>query len=401
MQLMRFILAISVVLCVVVSAAVSIGRSRTYPAATALGVQHTVAVDNHIDLFYGLVYPKRSPTGITPIRFEDETTYPSPDGRTVARISCLPMGFDYTCQLTIGTTGDYVSLPDEVRPFYTYRWSPDGDRFYFAPYTSSQSGDKLQVYDLTTQRVTTLGDAPIKRFTCMPQGHWCTVVYDADAGYSRYRLDLTTGDLRVIADEVNLFYHDQWLRQTPHLIFERQVGERSELVLYHPDADTARVLFDLSEGRIQQFWIQDRQEAWLAVRTDLHANELHLVSIHDDEAVPTAALQTAFQLEVNTWSPVEPAVLFTAQVAFGDVTNYYLAAPHMEAAIQLTDFDQRYRTTTAWSPDGKWIAITAFPESRFGRKSIYVVPSDGSRPPRQIRLPAAYNAGDIVWSSGG
>ena len=62
-------------------------------------------------------------------------------------------------------------------------------------------------------------------------------------------------------------------------------------------------------------------------------------------------------------------------------------------AVRLTDYEG-FEAQPIWSPDGKWIAFTA---ERFGNYDIYIIPSDGSAPPKRLTYFYGYER-LLFWS---
>ena len=357
--------------------------------------------------------------------FEGKEAYYSPSGAHLAFVRGPGLWYRKGYR---GSSNDdiWLSNADGTNPrkFTAYdgqdttpMWSPDGKKMYYV----SDVGQKSGAANIVVQDVDVAATNPavgaakpltnhqeefVRRARMSGNGEW--IVYEC--GADLWVTNAKSGQSRKLAIEVHADDKSNTERTTTYTRdateFALSPDEAHAVIVIHGELFLTKVPAGGKSTRLTDSPAYDHSPSWspdgkrvLFASDRSGVEELYLLDADDTEH-PEIVKAHKFKVTRLTNSPDEPTgAMFSPK---GDLITFLRAGKlwsmkpdgtDVKAIIsdlQVMDYD--------WSPDGKYI-VYARQDGSFASE-IYIVPSDGSAPAKNVSRYSTFN-GDVTWSNTG
>lgn len=298
-------------------------------------------------------------------------------------------------------------------------WSPDGKRMYYVSELLGPRGcANIVAQDLTPGLVEPIADGSprsitqhqddsVRRARISSNGEW--IIYECGADV--WIVGTKPGSSpRKLAVEVHADDKANTEKTTTHTKgateYALSPDEEHAVIVVHGELFLTSVKGSAKTTRLTESPAFDHGVSWspdgkklLFASDRTGVEDLYLLE-PDDPEHPELTKAHLFKIKPLTATrAAESAATFSPKgdkIAFLRSGQLWLMnadgtrATPLIADQQVNDYD--------WSPDGKWIAFARM-DGSFASE-LYVVPTDGSEPPRNVTRYATYN-GDVTWSKTG
>ncbi|UCG60068.1 MAG: PDZ domain-containing protein [Phycisphaerales bacterium] len=214
--------------------------------------------------------------------------------------------------------------------------------------------DDIWIYDFETKKIENITDSPAQDIIPMWRDDQIFFLSDRDEN-----------------KRMNLFVYNVRSKKT------KKLTDFTDFDIKFPSLGSRAIVFE-NGGYIYRYDIESEECAKVNIRIqeDLHGGRGGIVSVADKVS----------NYEI---APDGKRALFGAR---GDV----FTVPAKNGAVRnLTNSPGVHDRDSKWSPDGRWIAYVS---DASGEDEIYIVPQDGSGPPKQITDNAETYKYRIEWS---
>ncbi len=289
-------------------------------------------------------------------------------------------------------------------------WSPDGRKLF---YVSEQLGNQANIIcqELNSagqpegkQRLlTNHKEDSVRRARISGNGEW--IVYEC--GCDLWLVSTRDGQSRKLAIEVHA---DEKSNSDKLITYTKDITEYSlspddnyvafvvhgELFLMSARGGKATRLTDSSAVEHGISWSPDGKSILFAA--DRNGQEDLYLLLPDDPEHPELTKAHRFKTKQLTNTPeAEISATFSPdgnRIVFMRAGKLWTMKPDGTNAKVLVDQQQVFDYD--WSPDGKWLVYSR--SDGFFASELYIIPSDGSQPARNITRYATFN-GDVSWNN--
>lgn len=361
--------------------------------------------------------------------FEGKEAYLSPSGEQVAFVrgsgTWYRKGYRGSSNDDIWIAGIDGSSPRPLTDFAgqdtSPMWAPDGQAIYYVSEKLAQPGcANIVCQNLAPgfaaphhteplavgapRAVTDHHDDSVRRARISANGDWIIYECGADVWIVGTKPGSTP---RKLAVEVHADDKSNTEQTTTHTKgateYAFSPSEEHVVVVIHGELFLSAVKGAARTTRLTESPAYDHGVSWapdgksLLFASDRNGVEDLYRLESDDPEQPELTKAHLFKVQqLTSTRDAESAATFSPKgdrIAFLRAGKLWLMQPDGTQATVLVD-DQRVNDYD-WSPNGKWIAFTRL-DGSFASE-VYVVPTDGSAPPRNVSRYATYN-GDVSWS---
>ena len=355
--------------------------------------------------------------------YEGKEAYFSPDGAHLAFVrgpgTWYRRGYRGSANDDVWVAHADGSSPRRITNFEgqdtSPAWSADGRKLYYVTDRLAKPGcANLVVQDLAAdltpsgspRAVTNHADESVRRARISANGE--RVVYEC--GADLWVISTKGGSPRKLAIEVHA---DDKSNTERTVTFTRDAtefalssDENHAVLVVHGELVLTKLIGTGKTTRLTDHPAFDHAPNWapdgkkILFASDRSGVEDLYVLEADDPETPDLTKAARFKVTRLTDSPAEESSASFApkgdRIAFLRSGQLWIMNPDGTNAKTLVAFPKV--TSFDWSPDGTWIVFSRM-DGSFASE-VYIVPADGSDPPKNVTRYATYN-GDVSWSEAG
>lgn len=271
-------------------------------------------------------------------------------------------------------------------------WSANTRFLYFLAFTAKNRDHlTLYQYEAWQQTAQPLLEGPIRELICYQSDDWCLVmklhsVVLGQERYSTYLLDKNSGDLWLISQDTLGQIRSWWQADQSSFIYSLQLSDtRIALHSYDVKTHVDNLITELAVHNLSvPQWSPDHH--WLAILGSVGEQDwdIFLVdtskNLAHSEPIPIQGRATSSYLRWLT-----PDKLFYQVIDENGINSqfYVTTVSTMESQV-IFDFPDSHSWSsiidTAWSPDGRWLAVSFWGDTR----DVYVIDSQNEVAPQKV-----------------